>query len=122
MDLVNYGGPDDANLSTWMLVGATLGGIQKSMQASKILPGQSKKYDTKTIVSRCNKFTLKKLELTSTTTSSKLSAIGGDTEKIGLQLLEGIDSAFARSSVTQRVDTLFRQWQSKHLMLLNLIH
>ena len=34
---------------------------------------------------------------------------------LGLQLLEGIDSAFARSSVTQRADTLFRQWQRRTL-------
>ena len=118
---VGYGfgklwGPDDANLSTWMLVGATLGGIQKSIQASKILPGQSKNMIQRLLYQDATKFTFQKArELTSTTTSSKLSAIGGDTEKIGLQLLEGIDSAFARSSVTQRADTLFRQWQRRTL-------
>ena len=59
--------PDDANLSNWMLVGATLGGIQKGIQASKILPGQSKSY-TKNVVSRCNKIYFSKVrELTSTT-------------------------------------------------------
>jgi len=118
---VGYGfgklwGPDDANLSNWMLVGATLGGIQKSIQASKILPGQSKNMIQRLLYQDATKFTFQKArELTSTTTSSKLSAIGGDTEKIGLQLLEGIDSAFARSSVTQRADTLFRQWQRRTL-------
>ena len=41
-------------------------------------------------------------ELTSTTTSSKLAAIGGETEKIGLQLLENIDSSISKFSVASK--------------------
>ena len=105
-------GPDDANLSNWMLVGATLGGIQKGIQASKILPGQSKNLIQRMLYQDATKYTFQKVrELTSTTTSSKLASIGGDTEAIGLQLLEGIDSPFARSTVTQRADNLLREWQ-----------
>ena len=105
-------GPDDANLSNWMLVGATLGGIQKGIQASKILPGQSKNIIQRMLYQDATKYTFQKVrELTSTTTSSKLASIGGDTEAIGLQLLEGIDSPFARSTVTQRADNLLREWQ-----------
>ena len=121
---VGYGfgklwGPDDANLSNWMLVGATLGGIQKSIQASKILPGQSKNMIQRLLYQDATKFSFQKArELTSTTTSSKLAAIGGDTELIGLQLLEGIDSPFARSSVTQRADNLLREWQRRALEIL----
>ena len=121
---VGYGfgklwGPDDANLSNWMLVGATLGGIQKSIQASKILPGQSKNMIQRLLYQDATKFSFQKArELTSTTTSSKLAAIGGDTELIGMQLLEGIDSPFARSSVTQRADNLLREWQRRALEIL----
>ena len=105
-------GPDDADLSNWMLVGATLGGVQKGIQASKILPGQSKNLLQRILYQDATKYTFQKVrELTSTTTSSKLASIGGDTEAIGLQLLEGIDSPFSRSSVTQRADNLLREWQ-----------
>ena len=105
-------GPEDANLNNWMLVGASLGGISKGIQASKIVPGQSKNMIQKLLYQDATKFSFQKVrELTSTTTSSKLAAIGGETEKIGLQLLEGIDSSFAKNSVTQRADNLMRQWQ-----------
>jgi len=105
-------GPEDTNLGTWMMVGASLGATQKAIQASKILPGQSKNLLQRIIYRDAIKFSFQKArELTSTTTSSKLAAIGGETEQIGLQLLEGIDSSFARSSVTQRADTLLRTWQ-----------
>jgi len=114
---VGYGfgklwGPDDANLNRWMLVGATLGLTHKGIQASKIIPGQSKSMIQNLLYRDATKFSFQKVrELTSTTTSSKLAAIGGETEKIGLQLLENIDSAFAKNSVTQRSDNLMRQWQ-----------
>ena len=114
---VGYGfgklwGPDDANLNKWMLVGATLGLTHKGIQASKIIPGQSKSMIQNLLYRDATKFSFQKVrELTSTTTSSKLAAIGGETEKIGLQLLENIDSAFAKNSVTQRSDNLMRQWQ-----------
>ena len=114
---VGYGfgklwGPDDANLNKWMLVGATLGLTHKGIQASKIIPGQSKSMIQNLLYRDATKFSFQKVrELTSTTTSSKLAAIGGETEKIGLQLLENIDSAFAKNSVTQRADNLMRQWQ-----------
>jgi len=105
-------GPEDTNLNNWMLVGASLGGISKGIQASKIIPGQSKSMIQKLLYQDATKFSFQKVrELTSTTTSSKLAAIGGETEKIGLQLLEGIDSSFAKNSVTQRADNLMKQWQ-----------
>ena len=50
-------------------------------------------------------------ELTSTTTSSKLAAIGGETEKIGLQLLENIDSSISKFSVARRAEDLFQTWK-----------
>ncbi len=105
-------GPDDANLNNWMLVGASLGGISKGIQASKTLPGQSKNMIQRLLYQDATKFTFQKVrELTSTTTSTKLAAIGGETEKIGLQLLEGIDSSFAKNSVTQRAENLLQTWR-----------
>ncbi len=105
-------GPDDANLNNWMLVGATLGGISKGIQASKVIPGASKSTIQNLLYRDGTKYAFQKVrELTSTTTSTKLASIGGSTEKIGLQLLEGIDSSFAKSSVTQKADNLLRQWQ-----------
>ena len=105
-------GPDDANLNNWMLVGASLGGISKGVQASKVIPGTSKSMIQNLLYRDATKYAFQKVrELTSTTTSTKLASIGGSTEKIGLQLLEGIDSSFAKSSVTQRADNLLRQWQ-----------
>ena len=104
-------GGDDANLANWMLIGAGLGATQKAIQASKILPGQSKNLLQRIIYNDALKISFQKArELTSTTTSSKLAAIGGETEKIGLQLLEGIDSTFAAGSVSQRADNLMRSW------------
>ena len=105
-------GPDDANLNNWMLVGASFGGISKGIQASKTLPGQSKNMIQRLLYQDATKFTFQKVrELTSTTTSTKLAAIGGETEKIGLQLLEGIDSSFAKNSVTQRAENLLQTWR-----------
>ena len=105
-------GPDDANLSRWMLVGASLGGISKGIQASKVIPGTSKSKIQNLLYRDGTKYAFQKVrELTSTTTSTKLASIGGSTEKIGLQLLEGIDSSVAKNSITQRADNLLRQWQ-----------
>ena len=105
-------GPDDANLNNWMLIGASLGGISKGIQASKTLPGQSKNMLQRLLYQDATKFSFQKVrELTSTTTSTKLAAIGGETEKIGLQLLEGIDSSFSRTSVTQRAEDLLQTWR-----------
>ena len=105
-------GPDDANLSRWMLVGASLGGISKGIQASKVIPGTSKSTIQNLLYRDGTKYAFQKVrELTSTTTSTKLASIGGSTEKIGLQLLEGIDSSVAKNSITQRADNLLRQWQ-----------
>lgn len=105
-------GPDDANLDNWMIVGASLGGMSKAIQASKVIPGTSKSMIQNLLYRDATKYAFQKVrELTSTTTSTKLASIGGSTEKIGLQLLEGIDSSFAKSSVTQRADNLMREWQ-----------
>ena len=114
---VGYGfgklwGPDDANLSNWFLTGATLGAVHKGIMASKILPGQSKNMIQRLLYQDATKMAFQKVrELTSTTTSSKLRAIGGDTEKIGLQLLENIDSSVSKFSITRRADDLYRTWQ-----------
>ena len=92
----------------------------KSVLASKILPGQSKNMIQRLLYHDATKLSFQKArELTATTTSSKLSAIGGETEKIGLQLLEGIDSTFAKNSVAQRADNLLRQWQLKIHNIIN---
>ena len=105
-------GPDDANLSKWMWVGAGLGLTHKGIQASKILPNQSKFLIQRVLYQDATKYAFQKVrEFTSTTTSSKLASIGGSTEKIGLQLLEGIDSSFAKSSVTQRAENLLQTWR-----------
>ena len=122
---VGYGfgklwGPDDANLNRWMLVGATIGLTHKGIQASRIIPGQSKSMIQNLLYKDATKFSFQKVrELTSTTTSSKLAAIGGETEKIGLQLLEGIDSSVAKFSTTQRADNLAREWQSRTFNIIN---
>ena len=105
-------GPEDTNLATWFKAGAMLGLTHKGVMASKILPGQSKNMIQRLLYHDATKLAFQKArELTATTTSSKLGAIGGETEKIGLQLLEGIDSTFAKNSVAQRADNLLRQWQ-----------
>ena len=116
---VGYGfgklwGPDDANLNKWMLIGASLGATHKLVQASKILPGQSKSMLQRLLYRDATKIAFQKVrELTSTTTSSKLASIGGETEKIGLQLLETIDSSLAKFSAAQRSDNLRRQWMMR---------
>tara|TARA_Y100000034_G_scaffold56175_1_gene68861 strand:+ start:2649 stop:7001 length:4353 start_codon:yes stop_codon:yes gene_type:complete len=113
-------GPEDTNLATWFKYGAALGVIHKSVLASKILPGQSKNMIQRLLYHDATKLSFQKArELTATTTSSKLSAIGGETEKIGLQLLEGIDSTFAKNSVAQRADNLLRGWQLKIHNIIN---
>ena len=105
-------GGDDANLSNWFLTGATLGAIQKGIQASKILPGQSKNMLQRLLYTDARQVAFQKVrELTSTTTSSKLAAIGGETEKIGLQLLENIDSSISKFSVARRAEDLFQTWK-----------
>jgi len=68
-------GPEDTNLGTWMMVGASLGATHKAIQASKILPGQSKNLLQRIIYRDATKLSFQKArELTSTTTSSKSSA------------------------------------------------
>ena len=105
-------GPDDANLSKWMWVGAGLGLTHKGIMASKILPGQSKNLIQRVLYQDATKYAFQKVrEFTSTTTSSKLATVGGSTEKIGLQLLEGIDSSFAKNSVTQKAENLLQTWR-----------
>jgi len=116
---VGYGfgklwGPDDANLNKWMLIGASFGATHKLVQASKILPGQSKSMLQRLLYRDATKIAFQKVrELTSTTTSSKLASIGGETEKIGLQLLETIDSSLAKFSAAQRSDNLRREWMMR---------
>ena len=107
-------GPEDANLDKWFWTGATLGAIHKGVMASKILPGQSKNLIQRVIYTDATKLAFQKVrELTSTTTASKLSALGGESEKIGLMLLENIDSSFTKNSVARRADTLYRTWQRR---------
>jgi len=105
-------GPEDTNVSNWFWAGATLGAIHKGVMASKILPGQSKNMLQRLLYQDGTKLAFQKVrELTSTTTASKLSALGGDAERIGLMLLENVDSSFLKNSVVRRADNLYRTWQ-----------
>ena len=107
-------GAEDDDLNKWIIGGATLGAIQKGIQASKVLQVGEKKTVSNIINNEAVKLTLQKLRaLTATTTSSKLKAYGGETEKIGNLLLEGIDSPLTRFSVSKNADTIQRDWTKR---------
>ena len=107
-------GAEDDDLNKWIIGGATLGAIQKGIQASKVLQVGEKKTVSNIINNEAVKLTLQKLRaLTATTSSSKLKAYGGETEKIGNLLLEGIDSPLTRFSVSKNADTIQREWTKR---------
>ena len=77
-------GAEDDDLNKWVAGGATLGALQKGVQASKVLQVCEKQKQQQIIIkNEAVKLTLQKIrELTSTTTATKLSAFGGKTEKL----------------------------------------
>lgn len=112
-------GPDDANLNNWMMAGAILGGIHKGVMKSKIIPGQKRMSISRILYNDGTALAFQKVrELTSTTTFSKLASIGGETEKIGLMLLEGVDASLSPNSATAVADKLHRIWQKKAFQLI----
>tara|TARA_E500000318_G_scaffold25330_1_gene25334 strand:- start:238 stop:4473 length:4236 start_codon:yes stop_codon:yes gene_type:complete len=107
-------GDSDEDLNKWIIGGATLGAIQKGIQASKVLQVGEKKTVSNIINNEAVKLTLQKLRaLTATTTSSKLKAYGGETEKIANLLLEGIDSPLTKFSVSKNADAIQRNWTNR---------
>ena len=105
-------GGDDANLNNWMLTGASLGALNKLIQRSgTVFATGEKNFLENLIYNNATKNAFQKVrELTATTTSSKLKAIGGETEKIGMKLFQEIDSPvskFSASAVSDRLKLLY---------------
>ena len=101
-------GGDDANLNNWMITGAALGGLNKIIQRSgTVFATGEKKFLEDIIYNNATRYAFQKVrELTATTTSSKLKALGGETEKIGMKLFQEIDSPvskFSASGIAERL-------------------
>jgi len=104
-------GAEDDDINKWVIGGAVLGGLQKGIQASKVLQVGDKSLATNIIKNEAVKLTLQKIrELTSTTTATKLSAFGGKTEQLSKILLQNIDSPYAKNSVSKVADGIQRDW------------
>ena len=107
-------GSEDDDLNKWIIGGAALGGLQKGVQASKILKVGDKNLATNLIKNEAVKLTLQKLrELTSTTAATKLEAFGGRTEQLGKMLLQNVDSPYSKNSVSKISDEIQRNWTSR---------
>ena len=105
-------GGEDANLNNWMLTGASLGALNKLIQRSgTVFATGEKNFLENLIYNNATKNAFQKVrELTATTTSSKLKAIGGETEKIGMKLFQEIDSPvskFSASAVSDRLKLIY---------------
>ena len=107
-------GAEDDDLNKWVIGGATLGALQKGVQASKVLQVGDKSLATNLIKNEAVKLTLQKIrELTSTTTATKLSAFGGKTEQLSKILLQNIDSPYAKNSVSKVADDIQRNYTTR---------
>ena len=107
-------GAEDDDINKWIIGGATLGALQKGIQASKVLQVGDKKVASNILNNEAVKLTLQKLrEITSTTTATKLQAFGGKTEELGKILLQNIDSPYSKNSVSKIQDDIQRTWTNR---------
>ena len=113
-------GGEDANLNNWMLAGATLGGINKLVQKSgKVFSNNEKGFLKNIIYNEATRLSFQKVrELTATTTSTKLKAIGGETEKIGMKLFQELDSPVTKFSASAISDRIRQEYSNRAFKLI----
>ncbi len=113
-------GGDDANLNNWMLAGATLGGMNKLIQKSgKVFANNEKGFLKNIIYNEATRLSFQKVrELTATTTSTKLKAIGGETEKIGMKLFQELDSPVTKFSASAVADKIKQDYSNRAFKLI----
>ena len=112
-------GGDDANLNNWMLAGASLGALNKMIQRSgTVFATGEKNFLENIIYNNATKNAFQKVrELTATTTSTKLKAIGGETEKIGMKLFQELDSPVSKFSASAVADKLKLDYSNRAFKL-----
>jgi SAM-dependent methyltransferase len=113
-------GGDDANLNNWMLAGASLGALNKMIQRSGTVFATGEKNLLENIIyNNATKQAFQKVrELTATTTSTKLKAIGGETEKIGMKLFQELDSPVSKFSASAVSDKLKLDYSNRAFKLI----
>ena len=113
-------GGDDANLNNWMITGASLGALNKLVQRSGTVFATGEKNFLESIIfSNATKNAFQKVrELTATTTSTKLKAIGGETEKIGMKLFQELDSPVSKFSASAIADKLKLDYSNRAFQLI----
>jgi hypothetical protein len=113
-------GEDDADLNTWMTVGASLGGLNKLVQRSGVVFATGEKnFVEKLIFRESTKLAWQKVrELTASTTSTKLKAMGGETEKIGSRLFQELDSATSKFSASAVADDIKQTYTNRAFQLI----
>ena len=113
-------GGDDANLNNWMITGASLGALNKLIQRSgTVFATGEKNFLENLIYNNATKNAFQKVrELTATTTSTKLKAIGGETEKIGMKLFQELDSPVSKFSASAIADKLKLDYSNKAFALI----
>jgi len=113
-------GADDDDLNKWIWGGALLGGLQKGIQASKVLQVGDKTAASNILNNEAVKLTLQNLrEITATTTATKLKAFGGKTEELGNILLQNLDSPYAKNSISKVADEIQRTWTMRAVKLVS---
>jgi hypothetical protein len=113
-------GGDDANLNNWMITGASLGALNKLIQRSgTVFATGEKNFLENLIYNNATKNAFQKVrELTATTTSTKLKAIGGETEKIGMKLFQELDSPVSKFSASAIADKLKLDYSNRAFQLI----
>jgi GH24 family phage-related lysozyme (muramidase) len=107
-------GSEDDDLNNWIIGGAILGGLQKGINASKVLQVGDKTLASNILNNEAVKLTLQKLrQYTATTTATKLAAFGGKTAEFGGMLLQNLDSPYTKNSVSKVADSIRVSWSNK---------
>ena len=111
-------GPEDADISDWFWTGVALGAAHKGVMKSKLLTIGQKNLARDVIFRDATKIALQQVrKWTSTTSSSKLAAFGGDTEKLGFMLYETIDSPYSQKSIAGMAQRLYDEWSRASLKI-----
>lgn len=113
-------GGDDANLNNWMITGASLGALNKLIQRSGTVFATGEKNLLENLIyNNATRNAFQKVrELTATTASTKLKAIGGETEKIGMKLFQELDSPVSRFSASAIADKLKLDYSNRAFALI----
>ena len=113
-------GGDDANLNNWMITGASLGALNKLIQRSGTVFATGEKNLLENLIyNNATRNAFQKVrELTATTTSTKLKAIGGETEKIGMKLFQELDSPVSKFSASAIADKLKLDYSNRAFALI----